>query len=162
MRATESSQPDHLLDRSRCPADADIRLLEVLVRILQLHPLAHKGAQDALPDLLVLEREAVRIVESAGGGVESLGGLEEAGALGGRVGEGRGPVVVVVVFVGGGAEGVGGVGGARGEEEIPIGSGGESRLAGWGASLGVSLWALPWGGTRVRTTVAFQRFASWR
>lgn len=124
----KNAQPDHLFDGAARAADADIGLLEVLVRALQLHPLPDQTPEHFLPDLFVLEREAVRVFEPLRTRVERLGGLEETGALGGRVGEG---VVVVVIFL----DGIRGMGRSGGEEEIAICHGSERGLGGRGACL---------------------------
>lgn len=91
------SQPDHLPNRPLRPADTDIRLLQVLVRIHQLHPLPNQASQHTLSNLLVLERKSVRVVEPRGGGGEGLRRAEEARALGGGVRERGFGVGVVVV-----------------------------------------------------------------
>lgn len=127
-----NAQPDHLFDGPARATDADIGLLEVLVRALQLHPLSKQTPEHFLPHLFVLEREAVRIFEPLRTRVERLGRLEEAGALGGRVGEG---VDVVVIFI---LYGIGRVGWSGGKEEISFCHGSERGLVGGGMNSGVS------------------------
>jgi hypothetical protein len=123
----KSTQPDHLFDGPARAADADVGLLEVLVRALQLHPLSDQTPEHFLPDLFVLEREAVRVFEPLRTRVERLGRLEEAGALGGRV---RESVDVVIVFI---LHRIGGVGWSGREEEVSICHGSERGLGGRGA-----------------------------
>lgn len=123
----KSAQPDHLFDGPARATDADVGLLEVLVRVLQLHPLSDQTPEHFLPDLFVLEREAVRVFEPLRTRVERLGRLEEAGALGGRVGEGVDVVVVCAVVI---IEGIRGMGRSGGKEEISICHGSERGLAG--------------------------------
>lgn len=121
----KNGQPDHLFDGPARAADADVGFLEVLVRTLQLHPLSDQTAEHVLPDLFVLEREAVRVFEPLRTRVEGLSGLEEAGALRGRVGEGVDVVVVVCVVL---VHGIRGMGWSGGEEEIAIRHGSERSL----------------------------------
>lgn len=121
------AQPDHLFDGATRAADADIGLFEVFVRALQLHPLADQTPEHFLPDLFVLERESVRVFEPLRTRVERLGRLEQAGALGGRVGESVDVVVVVFILYG-----IRGMGWSGGEEEIAICHGSERGLVGGG------------------------------
>lgn len=114
----EDVQSDHLGDGPARTADADVGLVEVLVRVLQLHSLADQAAEDLLPDLLVLEREAVRVLEPARSRVELLGRLEQARALRCRVREGV-DVAFVAVFVVV-RERVGRVRGSGREEQVAV------------------------------------------